>query len=224
MIMGNVALILTTFTIVVLITISISCMCNIFIFKGDLKMKVKEVYSYCLHFVSLAFSTISIVLCCPRVIDKGNLGFDYIGVIVGILSLLVAVLIGWQIYKTIDMEKRINEANSYVRRETEKVKYLIDGSANQLYAIQLMRKEDGGDENKDAISHFMYALDQFIKSEDKESIKGVISFIKYMRDEEFRVSKFSKEESESYIKILIETKNFEAKKLIDYIRSKEEKS
>ena len=74
------------------------------------------------------------------------------------------------------------------------------------------------------ISIFEPLKTTFIKSEDKESIKGVISFIKYMRDEEFRVSKFSKEESESYIKILIETKNFEAKKLIDYIRSKEEKS
>lgn len=112
MIMGNVALILTTFIIIVLITISISCMCNIFIFKGNLKMKVKEIYSYCLHFVSLVFSTISIVLCCPRVIDKGNLGFDYMGIIVGILSLLVGFLVAWQIYKTIEVDKKIEAMNN----------------------------------------------------------------------------------------------------------------
>lgn len=143
--------------------------------------------------------------------------------LIAILSILVTILIGWQIYKTIDMDKKIKEINSYLIKETDKIKYLIDGSANQLYATQLMRKEDGGDENKEAISYFMYALEQFIKSKDKESIKSVISFIKMMRDEGFRVSELSKEESDSYVKILIETKDFEAKKLIDYIRSKEEK-
>lgn len=123
--MEKVALILTTFTIIVLITISILCICNIFILKGDLKLKAKEIYSYCLHFVSLVFSTISIVLCCPRVIDKDNLGFDYIGVIVGILSLLVAILIGWNIYTVVDFNKKVEitgEKYKAIEVESKKLK------------------------------------------------------------------------------------------------------
>lgn len=54
------------------------------------------------------FNTVSciITLCviCPRV---DNIGFDYLGVIVGVLALLVTILIGWNIFSVLDFKKEI---------------------------------------------------------------------------------------------------------------------
>lgn len=41
-----------------------------------------------------------------------NLSFDYMGIIVGILSLLVGFLVAWQIYKTIEVDKKIEAINN----------------------------------------------------------------------------------------------------------------
>lgn len=41
-----------------------------------------------------------------------NLSFDYMGIIVGILSLLVGFLVAWQIYKTIEVDKKIEAMNN----------------------------------------------------------------------------------------------------------------
>ena len=54
--------------------------------------------------ISIILSSISICRTCPR----KDLEFDYMGVIVGLLSLLVGFLVAWQIYKTIDIEKKVD--------------------------------------------------------------------------------------------------------------------
>ena len=41
-----------------------------------------------------------------------NLSFDYMGIIVGILSLLVGFLVAWQIYQTIEVDKKIEAINN----------------------------------------------------------------------------------------------------------------
>lgn len=64
------------------------------------------IFSIC----ALIFSILSLCQLFPRT----NLGFDYMGVIVGILSLLVAVLIGWNIYSVIDMKNLKEETERRV--------------------------------------------------------------------------------------------------------------
>lgn len=56
--------------------------------------------------ISLVCAITSICCTYPRIVDatKNELGFDYIGVIVGILALLVTVLIGWNIYQLVDVK------------------------------------------------------------------------------------------------------------------------
>lgn len=51
--------------------------------------------------LSLVMSIIALCQSLPR-----EAGVDYMGVIVGILSLLVTVLIGWNIYSIVDLNKR----------------------------------------------------------------------------------------------------------------------
>lgn len=55
--------------------------------------------AFLLFFVFLL--SIALAIYAPRVVKDHNLGFDYMGVIVGILALLVTLLVAWQIYNTI---------------------------------------------------------------------------------------------------------------------------
>ena len=55
--------------------------------------------------VSLIVSVIALCTICVR---NASLDFDWYGVLIGILSLLVTVLIGWNIYVGIDFDKRID--------------------------------------------------------------------------------------------------------------------
>lgn len=54
--------------------------------------------------LSIVAMTIAIIATCIAAYRTPELGFDYQGVIVGILSLLVTVLIGWNIYTFIDIK------------------------------------------------------------------------------------------------------------------------
>lgn len=61
-----------------------------------------------LSFISLAFAIILCIVHFPRIIQNNNLGFDYLGLIVGILAFLAALLVGWQIYNTINAKQEFD--------------------------------------------------------------------------------------------------------------------
>ena len=63
--------------------------------------KVERLVIYIIVAISLIVSIISLCNSLPR-----TDGLDYIGVIVGILSLLITMLIGWNIYTVVDFNKR----------------------------------------------------------------------------------------------------------------------
>lgn len=62
--------------------------------------------------IALAMSVLVniVILCvvCPRCVYPDKLGFDYIGVIVGIFALLVTLLVGWQIYNYIFQKQAVH--------------------------------------------------------------------------------------------------------------------
>lgn len=60
--------------------------------------------------LAMVFSIISLCIVCPRVIPKENLGFDYIGAIIGILSVLVVFTVGWQIINAMEVKKELDNA------------------------------------------------------------------------------------------------------------------
>ncbi len=71
-------------------------------------MKRREIYLTIGCATSLVLSVIAIFVSVYRTDD---LGFDYQGVLVGILALLVTALIGWNIYNLIDIDKIRKEMN-----------------------------------------------------------------------------------------------------------------
>lgn len=70
-----------------------------------MKNRIKSYWSNCLSIAAIICSVVAICVSLP---SAPELGMDYIGVIVGILSLLVTMLIGWQIWNVIAIDKKID--------------------------------------------------------------------------------------------------------------------
>lgn len=130
------------------------------------------------HLVSTINAISCIVLLCiicPRV---KNLGFDYIGVVVTILALLVTLLIGWNIWSMIDIKgvrKEFNTLNldiqhkfNYLQNMTDYNTALMYGRTSQMIACSLA---DIGKEElkKDMLCSAITSVKMFANlSSDKE--------------------------------------------------------
>ena len=95
-----------------------------------MKNWIKSYWSNCLSIAAIICSVVAICVSLP---SAPELGIDYIGVIVGILSFLVTLLIGWQIYNAVTIEKRIkgevertrNEIDSYFNKQKVENLYML---------------------------------------------------------------------------------------------------
>lgn len=97
-------------------------------------------------YIGLPFSIIGTVSCiCILFHRTNNLGIDYIGVIVGILSLLVTVLIGCNIYQVIDIKQEWRENRKYTERLEN----------------ELCKAKDRLGKEQNAIRHYGYAITDF---------------------------------------------------------------
>lgn len=67
----------------------------------------KDTWSLGLSIIAVIISTLSL---CAAFYRTPTLGIDYQGIIVGILSLLITILIGWQIYNVICIDSKIKSS------------------------------------------------------------------------------------------------------------------
>lgn len=78
--------------------------------------------------ISLIFTLIalglSISAICIRY-PRYNMEFDYLGLLIGLATLLVALTVGWQIYTIIDTKTAINEQNTKLHDAIEKQEKII---------------------------------------------------------------------------------------------------
>lgn len=72
--------------------------------------------------VAIIIGVIAIATRYPRT----DLSMDYLGLIVGILSLLVTVLLGWQIFQVIDLRKTKEEINERIDNKFEDFNSYVD--------------------------------------------------------------------------------------------------
>lgn len=87
--------------------------------------------------MSIAAIICSVVAICVSLPSAPELGIDYIGVIVGILSLLVTMLIGWQIYNVITIDKKIrDEVNKTKSSFIKEIEVIKDSSYIALQKLQ----------------------------------------------------------------------------------------
>lgn len=94
----------------------------------------KENWAIIISGVAIVISIIAICVACPH---KVELGFDYQGVIVAILSLLVTVLLGWQIYNAIYIKESLKKEVAQSLKEMvalERIN-LLKSQLNTLYGL-----------------------------------------------------------------------------------------
>ena len=91
-----------------------------------MKNRIKSYWSNCLSIAAIICSVVAICVSLP---SAPELGIDYIGVIVGILSLLVTMLIGWQIWNVIAIDKKID---GKVEQTSDSLTKSIDATKKEM--------------------------------------------------------------------------------------------
>ena len=171
----------------------------------------------------------------PRIIDN-NWGIDYLGIIVGVLTILVTVLIGWNIYSGLNIEKKaadivddkVRHLTKDMNKTAEEIKHLtLSASLSQFGAsfnnienyseafrllinsISLIQRIGNPNDNNRTLYNevFVYAKDTI-----KEILKNVDS-----------ITLNSEEEYELYWSAISGIKDIEIvnmfSKKVDYIKS-----
>lgn len=73
---------------------------------------MKKFLSYTQSALSLIAIVLSIVAVCVTYPRRADSGLDYIGIIVGILGALVAILVGWQLYNALNLKELVNQTET----------------------------------------------------------------------------------------------------------------
>ncbi len=118
----------------------------------------------------------SIIFCIAnpsRIIRVNNPGYDYMGVIVGILALFMTFLVGWQIWQTMASREEIRKAEIAARKvrelqnELQLLKDVPDGYL--FYTLAIVKLEE--EKYYDAFDFYHYAIRGFIR--------GKVDYAKY---------------------------------------------
>lgn len=87
------------------------------------------------NWISLAISTVALIasfVAVARLAPTQGIDFDYLGVIIGILSFLVTLLIGYQIYTVIDVKEELKEVRQLRKEIDEKMKANADELSDEF--------------------------------------------------------------------------------------------
>lgn len=181
--------------------------------------KTERYIIYAIIAISLTFSIISLCNSLPR-----NNEIDYIGVIVGILSLLVTILIGWNIYTVVDF----NRKNNSMRRKVQEATNILNAEINHIirgYAAFLSAQHQVVQGHISfAVEGYMTAIEESLQSRETEpaklSINGLLDLLLQSHNRMI-VFHFDKDQKERYISILYKLKvskeyqDYEIDKLLD---------
>lgn len=160
---------------------------------------MKKEYSILISVASLLLSVIAV---CVSVWRSPELSFDYQGVLVGVLSLLVTVLVGFQIYNSVDVNRKMNEIET-VSRNIARME-----SSKSIHATKSYFHTHEGIENYRghfvtiAIDEFMIALQEGVLSEDNDMLEKPYYYLDTIMRENKNGYPILKGEKDKYISIL----------------------
>lgn len=186
---------------------------------------IKSYWGNCLSIVAIICSIVAICISLP---STSELGIDYIGVIVGILSLLVTILIGWQIYNAITIEKKIKDETESLKKEISDYLENDNGTRDSLsmYVLGLTHARIALIEHdyEDAFACFINALDSVSKIDEnegciEEALRGVHSMTKEAVEKNIPIP-INVDQKEEYIETLRQVKDKRAIEVINYIYSR----
>ena len=127
---------------------------------------------------------------------------DYWGFVLDVLTLFITILIGWQIYNSIEINKKIDRVDAIIEKEIElKIKdynYVISALFIQNKGIVHFEANRG----EISLDLFMESLDCLNKSTNQIYTEGVISYIKAIRDKKMNIGHVTQDKKDKYITIL----------------------
>lgn len=133
----------------------------------------KESWILGLSIISLMISVIAV---CVATYRTSNLEFDYQGVIVGVLSLLVTVLIGWNIYTLIDIKDTSRKMSKFQMEIDSKTKKLI-GETQLNLKVEMMNTVPIliAYQTGDLIASIKLMFKEFHENSNNESIAKIMA-------------------------------------------------
>ena len=118
--------------------------------------------------VALVISIVALCRVAPRLNDSG-LAFDYMGVIVGVLSILVTALLGWNIYQVIDIRSIKNDFD-LIRREAARINNkAFDASSRANHSMYLFFRNN--EQYPGAVTSLILCLSDMIESDLISNVK-----------------------------------------------------
>lgn len=131
---------------------------------------------------SLAALVVSIFCVCPtlpRVLSTEELNFDYLGLITGILSVLITLLIGWNIYTVFDFKSSITQASSNMNMSNfESYKCLAEvyNATSNIYSTLIDNIDISNNEKVVRMLFFrMHSLLYFCRIHDIENMEVILN-------------------------------------------------
>ena len=125
---------------------------------------------------------------------------DYTSLLIGVLSVLVTVLIGWQVFQIIDFNRRVRNAiNSALTKAISDNNKTIAACVHQLEGMMY-----AGVTEKDetlAFKCYMDAIEELNDATNKEPLNGIISYLDDLVSENNRLISITDEEYEQYSRI-----------------------
>ena len=149
---------------------------------------------YILLFPSSIISVFCLCRICPRILEcicpyckDCDLGLDYIGVIVGLLSLLVTILIGWNIYSVLNIKSEWEKYKKKIERMESEFNPKIKSMENEFnskiekFDKRLDKEVDEFKKKQENIQNFGYAITDFCQVYTKLSPDKTEYFKTYVK-------------------------------------------
>lgn len=128
-------------------------------------------------YIGLPFSVIGTIFCICRLFFRtSELGFDYMGVIVGVLSFIVTFVLGWQIYSVINMKKSLDEMKSITNRRQEETMARAYTSIMNQTSYKVEGRKDN-DDCYNAVANGLFACKHYHLAGNEKGCTNLLAII-----------------------------------------------
>lgn len=145
--------------------------------------------------VSVVLSGIAFAMAICKSYPRMDLEFDYMGIIIAIFSLLVSLLIGWQIYNAIELNKRVS-------KNAERLNNSFRAQSIILGSLDKKRRNIMEEWIEDNFSAIPYALKGYDPSITSTIIDNIIEAIEEDKKHTHPSYKITSEQKQNFIKAL----------------------
>ena len=151
---------------------------------------------------------------------------DYWGFVLGVQSLLVALLIGWQILNVFEVRKQVEKFNDTIDKlKSENNRLIQDKISDYSKTVSALFQQNEGIQryyNGDRVgglSCLMNALKLLNNASDKTQVDGLIDFILALKKDDFSARPVNKKDIDTYLEIISNCNSEKKTELLKHVMS-----